>query len=95
MNAILQFNHTRFVEAREENKENIIKVQEEQELEADKDSLNRELKAANEVSDLSLANEIITKLADVEAKIKNLNRPKEDVFLDQFTDSTEDPFLER
>jgi len=48
MNAILQFNHTRFVEAREENKENIIKVQEEQELEAEKDSLNRELKAANE-----------------------------------------------
>ena len=64
-------------------------------MEAEKDSLNRELKAANEVSDLSLANEIITKLADVEAKIKNLNRPKEDVFLDQFTDSTEDPFLER
>jgi hypothetical protein len=95
MNAILQFNHTRFVEAREENKESIIKVQEEQALEVEKDSLRRDLEKANEDSNLDLANEIIAKIANVEDKIKNLSRPKEDAFLEQFEDNQEDPFLER
>jgi len=95
MNALIQFNHTRFVEAREENKENILKAQEEQELEIKKEVLNKELVDANDKSDLDRANNLVAQIAEVEEAIKNLSRPQEDIFLEKFDEGESDPFLEK
>lgn len=95
MNALIQFNHTRFVEAREENKENILKAQEEQELEIKKEVLNQELVDANNKSDLDRANNLVAQIAEVEEAIKNLSRPQEDIFLEKFDEGESDPFLEK
>ena len=95
MNALLQFNHTRFVEAREENKENILKAQEEQELEAKKEVLKQELADANSESDLAKANDVVAKIAEIEEAIKNFSRPQEDIFLEKFDEGENDPFLEK
>ena len=95
MNALLQFNHTRFVEAREETREQMRRAEKEQNLEAELDSLRQELYEANHRADLNVANQLLAKISDLESEIKNLDKPEEDVFLEQFDDDTTDPFLER
>ena len=95
LNALLQFNHTRFVEAREETREQMQRAEKEQKLEEDLDRLKQELSEANQNADLSRANELLSKISDLENEIKNLDKPEEDVFLERFEDNTQDPFLER
>ena len=95
MNALNQFNHTRFVEARDENREAIKKAEEENKLEKEKEELRQQLAQANQSEDLTLANELIKKIAELEERIKNLNQPSEDAFLEKFDEDGEDPFLER
>jgi chromosome segregation ATPase len=95
LNALLQFNHTRFVEAREETREQMQRAEKEQNLEEEIDRLKQELSEANQSADLSRANELLSKISDLENEIKNLDRPEEDVFLERFEDNTQDPFLER
>jgi chromosome segregation ATPase len=95
LNALLQFNHTRFVEAREETREQMQRAEKEQNLEEEIDRLKQELSEANQSADLSRANELLSKISDLESEIKNLDRPEEDVFLERFEDNTQDPFLER
>ena len=95
MNALLQFNHTRFVEAREETRQQMERAQREQNLEADLVSLKQQLSEAYLAADLDKANKLIAKIADLETEIKNLDRPEEDVFLERFDEDTTDPFLER
>ena len=95
MNALLQFNHTRFVEAREETREQMQRAENEQNLENKLESLKQELALANQNSDLEKANELICSISEVELEIKNLDRPEEDVFLEKFDDDSVDPFLER
>lgn len=94
MNALNQFNHTRFVDARNESRENMRKAEEEQNLENEKNTLHEELRSANESSDLAKANSILQKIKEVESKIKSLNQPKEDIFLEQFEEKAKDPFLD-
>jgi len=95
LNALLQFNHTRFVEAREETREQMQRAEKEQNLEEEIDRLKQELNEANQSADLSRANELLSKISDLENEIKNLDRPEEDAFLEKFDDDPEDPFLER
>jgi chromosome segregation ATPase len=95
LNALLQFNHTRFVEAREETREQMQRAEKEQKLEEDLDRLKQELSEANQNADLSMANELLSRISDLENEIKNLDKPEEDVFLERFEDNTQDPFLER
>ena len=95
LNALLQFNHTRFVEAREETREQMQRAEKEQNLEEEIDRLKQELSEANQSADLSRANELLSKISDLENEIKNLDRLEEDVFLERFEDNTHDPFLER
>jgi hypothetical protein len=95
MNALLQFNHTRFVEAREETKDQMERAEKEQNLEIKLETLQQELAIANNNSDLNKANELISAISELQAEIKNLDRPEEDVFLERFEDNTQDPFLER
>ena len=95
LNALLQFNHTRFVEAREETREQMQRAEKEQNLEEEIDRLKQELIEANQSADLSRANELLSKISDLESEMKNLDRPEEDVFLERFEDNTQDPFLER
>ena len=95
MNALLQFNHTRFVEAREETKQQMERAQKEEDLESELEALKQELNLANQNSDLPKANELICQISELELEIKNLDRPKEDVFLEKFEEEDVDPFLER
>ena len=95
MNALLQFNHTRFVEAREETKQQMERAQKEENLESELEALKQELNLANQNSDLPKANELICQISELELEIKNLDRPKEDVFLEKFEEEDVDPFLER
>ena len=95
MNALLQFNHTRFVEAREETKGQMERAEKEQNLEIKLETLQQELAIANNNSDLNKANELISAISELQAEIKNLDRPDEDAFLEKFDDDPEDPFLER
>ena len=95
MNALLQFNHTRFVEAKEETKQQIERAQKEEDLESELEALKQELNLANQNSDLPKANELICQISELELEIKNLDRPKEDVFLEKFEEEDVDPFLER
>ena len=95
MNALLQFNHTRFVEAREETKEQMERAEIEQNLENKLESLKQQLSDANQSSDLETANKLICQISELELEIKNLDRPKEDVFLEKFEDGAADPFLEK
>ena len=95
MNALLQFNHTRFVEAREETKEQMERAEIEQNLENKLESLKQQLSVANQSSDLETANKLICQISELELEIKNLDRPKEDVFLEKFEDGAADPFLEK
>ena len=93
MNALNQFNHTRFVDARNESRENMRKAEEEQNLENEKNTLHEELRSANESSDLAKANLILQKIKEVESKIKSLNQPKED-FSGTIEEKVKDPFLD-
>ena len=95
MNALQQFNHTRFVEAREETKGQMERAEKEQNLEIKLETLQQELAIANNNSDLNKANELISAISELQAEIKNLDRPDEDAFLEKFDDDPEDPFLER
>jgi hypothetical protein len=95
MNALLQFNHTRFVEAREETKGQMERAEKEQNLEIKLETLQQELAIANNNSDLNKANELISAISELQAEIKNLDRPDEDAFLEKFDEDLEDPFLER
>ncbi|MEC8243884.1 MAG: hypothetical protein VX038_03480 [Verrucomicrobiota bacterium] len=95
LNALLQFNHTRFVEAREETREQMQRAEKEQNLEEEIVRLKQELNEANQSADLSRANELLSKISDLENEMKNLDKPEEDVFLERFEDNTQDPFLER
>ena len=95
MNALLQFNHTRFVEAREETKGQMERAEKEQNLETKLKTLQQELAIANNNSDLNKANELVSAISELQAEIKNLDRPDEDAFLEKFDEDLEDPFLER
>ena len=95
LNALLQFNHTRFVEAREETREQMQRAEKEQNLEEEIYRLKQELNEANQSADLSRANELLSKISDLENEMKNLDRPEEDVFLERYEGNTQDPFLER
>ncbi len=53
MNALQQFNHTRFVEAREETREQMQRAEKEQDLEEEIDRLKQELNEANVSADLN------------------------------------------
>ena len=95
MNALLQFNHTRFVEAREEMKIQMERAEKEQNLEIKLETLQQELEIANNHSDLNKANDLISAISELKVEIKNLDQPNEDAFLEKFDDDLEDPFLER
>jgi predicted transcriptional regulator len=95
MNALLQFNHTRFVEAREETRGQMEHAEKELNLQTQLSKLQQELADANNNSDLNRANELISAISELQAEIKNLDRPDEDAFLEKFDGDTQDPFLER
>ena len=95
MNALLQFNHTRFVEAREETRGQMERAEKELNLQTQLSKLQQELADANNNSDLNRANELISAISELQAEIKNLDRPDEDAFLEKFDGDTQDPFLER
>jgi chromosome segregation ATPase len=95
MNALLQFNHTRFVEAREESKGQKERAEKELNLQTQLRTLQQELADANNKSDLNKANELISAISELQEEIKDLDRPDEDAFLEKFDDDTVDPFLER
>ena len=63
---LLQFNHTRFVEAREETKEQMERAEIEQNLENKLESLKQQLSVANQSSDLETANKLICKISELE-----------------------------
>jgi hypothetical protein len=89
MNALLQFNHTRFIEAREENRERVLKAQEESRLESEIEKQRVELGKASETNDFSKSNNILAKISQLEIEIKKLNMPEKDVFLEKYeNDST-------
>ena len=95
MNALLQFNHTRFVEAREETRGQMERAEKELSLQTQLSKLQQELADANNNSDLNRAIELISAISELQAEIKNLDRPDEDAFLEKFDGDTQDPFLER
>jgi hypothetical protein len=95
MNALQQFNHTRFVEAREETKGQMERAEKEQNLEIKLETLQQELADANNNSDLNKANELISAISALRDEIKKLDQPDEDAFLEKFDGDTQDPFLER
>ncbi len=95
MNALLQFNHTRFVEAREETRGQMERAEKELSLQTQLSKLQQELAEANNNSDLNRANELISAISELQAEIKDFDRPDEDAFLEKFDGDTQDPFLER
>ena len=95
MKALLQYNHTQFLEMKEADKSQQDKDLELQILEKEKEALNIELLEANENFNMQAFKVLQDKLSLVDKKIRELTVP-EDPFLEVNEDSDgQDPFLER
>ena len=93
MDALLQFNHTRFIEAREENEKRILEVRKIEKLEMEKQEMFSQLMDLDLKTDFNDANELLAKIAQIDKVILEMRKPQEDVFLKQFEEPFKDPFL--
>ena len=93
MEALLQFKHTRFIEAREENEKRILEVRKIEKLEMEKQEMFSQLMDLDLKTDFNDANELLAKIAQIDKVILEMRKPQEDVFLKQFEEPFKDPFL--